>query len=167
MVEVLETKKNNHSHTGPIALFLLSVFILACTLGEGLGGSWGSNEACNKYLGCTSGFFGYDAVEHFIFGVAVVWIIVWLFQRFPQFSLLHNKRWKNILIIIALVVFVGVIWEFLECAHDYFRLSILHQALLNWKLHINSLDQPTNLDTMGDMFFGLLGSTLSLFFVGL
>ena len=66
--------------------------------------------------------------------------------------------------LIAIVSFFSIMWELGECAHDYFRLEILHQNLLNLRLQINLLDQPSNLDTMGDLTFGLLGALISAFF---
>ena len=164
MFENFELKKNTYSHSFILATIATTVFILVCIFGEGISGSFGSNPSCYKYLGCTEGFFGYDAVEHFLFGIAAIWILVWIFQKFPQHSILNNKRWKNVLILLALVAFISVAWEFLEASHDAFRVDILHQTLVNWRLHINTLDQPTNLDTMGDLFFSLFGSMVALFF---
>ena len=69
------------------------------------------------------------------------------------------------MIVVALIVFVSVLWELLEFAHDTIRIDIFHQALVNWSLHINFLDQPTNADTMGDLTFGLFGSILTLLFI--
>ena len=159
-----ESPKSAHPYAAIWATVFTSIFIIVCIFGEGWGGSFGANGACSPYMGCTAGFFGYDAIEHFLFGISAIWILIWVFQKFPQYSVLGEKRWKNILILIALVVLISVFWEFLECAHDYFRLEVLHQPLLNLKLHINYLDQPTNLDTMGDLTFGLVGAVVALFF---
>ena len=148
-----------------IAIIAISLFLIACIFGEGLGGSLGLNQTCLKYFGCSIGFFGYDAFEHFLFGISATFILIWFFQRFPTYSLLNTKRWKNILIIIILVMFISVIWEFTELIHDIFRSDFLNQILLNQKLHINLLDQPNNIDTMGDLFFSLFGSTIPLFFI--
>jgi len=164
MLENFESKNNTCSRMAVLATVATTIFFVVCIFGEGMGGSLGSNPSCYKYLGCTTGFFGYDAIEHLLYGIAATWVLVWIFEKFPQHSLLHTKRWKNVLIIIVLVVFFSVIWEFVECAHDYFRLDILHQSLINLRLHVNYLDQPTNLDTMGDLAFGLCGSVVALFF---
>jgi len=93
--------------------------------------------------------------------------LVWFFFFFTEYSILSNKRWKNFLIILSTIALLAVGWELLECAHDVFRLSILHEHLLNLKLHINLLDQPNNLDTMGDLFFELFGSIITLSLVKL
>lgn len=147
-----------------LAASATAVFLLACVFGEGLGGSWGSNTACSPIFGCTSGFFGFDAVEHFLFGVAAAWILVWIFKARPRFSLLHGTRWKNVLTVVAIVALVSVGWEHLEMLHDLFRTDILHQSLVNFRLHINLLDQPTNLDTLGDLFFAIVGSFIASLF---
>ncbi len=126
------------------------------------------NGSCMKYLGCIDGFFGFDAVQHFLFGIALLFTIFWLCKRYPEYSILpedKNKRWKTALTLIAYVVFISVLWEFLECAHDYYNVSLLHQDFFNYTLHIdiNYLDQPTNLDTMGDLFFSAVGTIVALF----
>ena len=165
MIESQDVQKNTYSRNYVLAIITTTIFLILCILGEGLGGSLGSNPMCYKYLGCTEGFFGYDAIEHLFFGISAVWIISWIFQKYPKYSLLHGKRWKNVLTIIALIMLVSVAWEFFECAMDSFKVDILHQTLVDWKLHINLLNQPTNIDTMGDLTFSLLGSTASLLFI--
>lgn len=148
-----------------LAVFTTTVFLITCIFGEGLGGSLGLNQSCLKYLGCSIGFFGYDALEHFLFGVSATFIIIWIFKTFPQHSFFSTKKWKNILTIIVLVMFISVIWEFIEFFHDIFRFDIFDKFLINQKLNINLLDQPNNIDTMGDLFFSLCGSVIPLFFI--
>jgi len=156
-------KNYKYSSIAFIALSVTVVFFVLCLLGEVLG-NWGSNLVCYKYLGCTDGFFGYDAIEHLFFGLALVLVIIWFCKKFPLYSILNDKRWKTVFILIASAALISLIWEFFECAHDAFRISILHETLFNFRLHINSLDQPTNIDTMGDFAFSLLGSILAVFF---
>ena len=150
-----------------IVLITTSVYLVSIAFGQGILGNLGINSQCYKYLGCNLGFFGYDAIEHFLFGVAIVWVLVWFFQKYPKFSLFDNKRWKNIFIIITLIALISVVWALLKFTHDAIRINILHQTLVNWKLHINFLDQPSNANTMGDFFFNLFGAVISLFFVKL
>ena len=50
-----------------------------------------------------------------------------------------------------------------ECARDAIRLDVLHEHLLNFRLHINLLEQPSNLDTMGDLTSALVGAVMGLF----
>ena len=163
MFKNFKFKKNNYSHIGILAIISTTIFFIAFIFGEGIGSNLGLNQSCSPYLGCASGFFGFDAVEHFIAAVAEVFVLLWIFKKFPKYSLLNDKRWKNILMFIALVALIGVLWEFVECAHDLFRSNILHEVLVNRRLHINLLDQPNNIDTMGDLFFGLLGAIVALF----
>ena len=123
---------------------------------------WAGNATCSKYLGCVAGFFGYDAFEHFFFGILCVLIIIWFCEHFPKYSVLTKTNWKDVIIIISLVAFVAVFWEIVECAHDALRVDVLHESLRNFSLHLNLLDQPTNLDTMGDIVFSLLGSIVAI-----
>ena len=164
MTENLGTSYRKISKNAVYASVSSLIFLATCILGEGLGGSLGSNPMCYKYLGCTTGFAGYDAVEHFLFGIAAVFILIWFFEKFSKYSLLFAERSKSILMIVALIMFVSGLWEFFEFSFDVVRVDILHQALINWKLHINLLSQPTNTDTMGDLFFAFTGSTISSFF---
>ena len=125
--------------------------------------AWAGNTACLKYIGCTQGFLGYDAFEHLFFGIAVTLLIVFLSKRFSRLSVLENKKWKSFLVIIGIVMLVAILWEVIECVHDAIRLDVLHESLLNFRLHINLLDQPTNLDTMGDLTFTLIGAIIGFF----
>ena len=163
MLKFFKLEKSKYSNIAIMAIISTAVFFIAFIFGEGWGGSLGLNNSCTSLLGCSAGFFGFDAVEHFISGIAITSILLFIFKKYPQYSLLNDKRWKNILTILALVAFAGVLWEFIECAHDLFRSNVLNQVLINRKLHLNLLDQPNNIDTMGDLFFSLLGSTISLF----
>ena len=166
MVEKQEIKRCIPSKLAVFASILTVVYLIINILGEReFGGSLAMNPSCYKYLGCTSGFLGYDAIEHFMFGVAGTTVLVYLLRKFPDHSILSNKRWKNFLMIVSIIVLISVLWEFVEFGHDTIRVDIFHQPLVNWKLNINYLDQPTNADTMGDMFFGLIGSILTLLFV--
>ena len=119
------------------------------------------NSTCSKLLGCVEGFAGYDAFEHMFFGIVAALAIVWLCEHFPKHSILHDKRWKSVLTVIAIVALASVVWEMAECAHDAIRIDILHEHLRGF--HLNLLDQPTNLDTMGDLTFALLGGFIGLF----
>jgi hypothetical protein len=124
---------------------------------------WTNSGVCSPYLGCGSGFFGYDAFQHLFSGILIAFTIIWLCTRFPKYSVLHSKPWKTALTVIAIAALIAVLWEVAECAHDMYRIAILHEDLLNYKLHINLLDQPTNLDTMGDLCFNIAGSIIGFF----
>jgi len=146
-----------------IQLFSISTIWLCVTLLGEFVFPWAGNATCSIYLGCVEGFAGYDAFEHLFFGIAAALAIVWLSQRFPEYSILHSEAWKTALTVIATIALIAVLWEMLECAHDALRLNLLHEPLRNIRLHINLLDQPTNLDTMGDLTFSLVGSVIGFF----
>ena len=154
-------KFKSYTSYGLGASVIVSIIVWCSTNAAGQMFGLALNSACYKYLGCTSGFAGYDAVEHFSFGIALLFSIIWLCRKYPKYSILTDTRWKNVLTLIS------ILWEFGECAHDYFRLDILGEHLRDIKLHTNYLDQPTNLDTMGDIFFSMLGFIISMFSVKL
>jgi hypothetical protein len=129
-------------------------------LGEFITG-WATNNYCYYYLGCNEGFFGYDAVEHFLFGFALAFTLLWLSGLFPKFSLISGSRSRTILTIVAHVALAAVVWEMFECAWDQYRITILHETLFNFKLHIDQLAQSSNLDTMGDISFSLFGALIA------
>ena len=60
---------------------------------------------------------------------------------------------------IALVA--AVVWEIGKCFRDAYLLDIAHERLLDLGRHVNYLAQPSNIDTMGDLSFGLFGSFLA------
>lgn len=155
-----------YSRTAILALVGLIIYCIAVGFGDLISGL-GANGECSKYFGCITGFFGYDAVEHFVTGLASVWILVWLCRRFPKYSILQSEKFKSVLFILSFIMLCAVIWEFVECAHDIVRQSVFHEVLFNRRLHIDLLDQPTNLDTMGDLSFNMLGSIIALFFADL
>ena len=108
-------------------------------------------------FGCNVGFFGYDAGVHFVSGVAEATLIVWLMRRFSSLSLFHDRFWKNFLMIVAIVALVGCLWEIGEFGRDQFRMGVLHENLTS----PNTLDQPNNNDTMGDLTFSILGAVIA------
>ncbi len=145
-----------------IMLAFIGIVWLALTIfGEFIYGA--GNSTCSKLLGCVEGFGGYDAFEHLFFGVVLVLAIAWLSEHFPKLSLRSDRRWKTALTFIAIVALASVLWEMGECARDAIRLDVLHEHLLNFRLHINLLEQPSNLDTMGDLTSALVGAVMGLF----
>ena len=143
------------------ASILSLLYLLAAYLGE-VYPNLEANSKCFRYFGCNKGFFGYDAFVHLIFGALFVFIVIWIFIKFPMISLMQKVPWKTILFVLAISALVSVVWELVESFHDVFRIKILHESLYSLRLQTNSLDQPSNLDTMGDIFFGLLGSSIAL-----
>jgi hypothetical protein len=137
-----------------------AVWLVLTVLGEFITG-WATNNICYRYLGCNDGFFGYDAMEHLLFGFALLMCMLWLADRFPPLSLIARKRIKTIVTLIAYVALTAVIWEMFECAWDQYRVVILHETLFSFKLHIDALSQSSNLDTMGDISFSLFGALIA------
>jgi hypothetical protein len=146
-----------------VAVSLL-IYAAADLAGE-IVGHLGGNYQCLPFFGCTSGFFGFDAFEHFLSGFVFTIMLALIFRRYPRISPLSglDAKWKQIFGLVATVAFIAVCWEFLECAHDVFRLIVLHEPLYSVKFHIDLLDQPSNLDTMGDLAFNVLGSIIAAF----
>ncbi len=142
-----------------MALMALIVFLAMSLAGE-YTQSIAGNGICSRVLGCIQGFFGYDAYEHILGGIATAWIFASLWLLSPRGSFFSDTFWKNVLMLVAFSSLVFVGWEILECVHDYFRIEVLHEQLFIFRLHINYLDQPTNLDTMGDITFSLAGSII-------
>ena len=116
---------------------------------------------CFSYVGCNSGFFGYDAFVHFCAGVAGTLFFVWLCRTYPSIDILPATRRGRLLVIFASVMLCGFFWELLEFSGDLISVHILHLSVL----HPNNLSQPTNADTMGDMSFNGLGSLVALLFL--
>ena len=120
------------------------------------------NTSCVKLLGCGSGFFGYDALEHFFWGFLAVAFIIRICIKFPSLNLLHNDAlWKNVLLLLALLTLVSVGWELLEYARDHIMTRFAFFNNLAF-LKPHSLAQPSNVDTMGDLTFDLLGGALGI-----
>ncbi len=147
---------------GIVLLTLWLMWFFMTLMGEFMY-AWGGNATCSVYIGCVAGFFGYDALEHLCSGAAMALTFIWLSLRYPTYSIIQHNVWKTVLMIIATATFVAVLWEIGECAHDLVRLDVFHQPLYNIRLHVNLLDQPTNLDTMGDLIFNHIGSIIALF----
>ena len=153
--------KKLRSHLMVTGVLFLIWFVMS-VVGEN-GSLWAGNNTCDKYLGCVDGFFGYEAFEHILFGITGSIIVMRICALFPKYSILHPQKWKNILMVVSIVMLVSVFWEMIECAHDVFRVYALHESLLNFRKDVNLLDQPSNLDTMGDLTFAFLGSVVGFF----
>ncbi len=121
-----------------------------------------ANSECFKYLGCNVGFFGYDAIIHFLGGAFEVLLVIWLCQKFPRWNILHEDSiWKDIVVLIAAVALLAVGWELWEFSVDHFRMDILHENIA----YPNHMAQPSNSDTMGDFTFGLTGALIGALLV--
>ncbi|MBX4209197.1 hypothetical protein KW799_00655 [Candidatus Parcubacteria bacterium] len=133
----------------------ISLFILMSLGSKPFG--WMRNAACLPHLGCNTGFFGYDALTHFVGGVALAIGLAWIIRRYPRLHIFHREFLKNVFVILAVAALIGVLWELLEYGFDYVRIVFFHMNLAS----PNQMAQAGNSDTMGDLFFGLLGSFIA------
>ena len=138
IVSAFAMKFSRFGHERRLTLFLAAatvVWFLLTVLGEFITG-WATNNICYTYLGCNDGFFGYDAMEHLLFGFALLTFMLWLGRRFPSFSLIAHTRIKTIVTLLAYVAFAAVIWEMFECGWDQYRVVILHETLFSFKFKL-------------------------------
>ncbi len=117
-----------------------------------------ANDKCFSILRCNAGFFGYDGLQHLLSGFGIGTFIIFLARLFPAHNVLHAKFWRSFLVIVALVVLVSFVWEMGEMLSDQFSIRILHENILV----PNNMEQPSNIDTMGDMSFSLVGGMLAI-----
>jgi predicted membrane protein len=141
--------------------FISAVWLFLTLVGEFVF-TWAGNATCSKYLGCVEGFAGYDAFEHLFFGVAGALAILWFCERYPAYSILPKQRWKAFIIVVSLIALAAICWEIFEYIQDTVELDIFHIHLVDWRLHIDNLEQASNSDTMGDLTFALFGSIAGL-----
>jgi hypothetical protein len=150
---------NNDSTKQSILGFVLVavvILFLLASLGGNLSGLM-NNDACYTYLGCNAGFFGYDAIVHMVSGVMNIFILIYIMRTWPKFNFLTGSYWKNMLILVAFALVIGLCWEWGEFAADHFKMIVLHMNIIN----PNRQYQPSNGDTMGDLFFGGIGATIT------
>ena len=155
-------QENTGVSLGPLLISTLLLFAALELVGEVWDGGQINNAYCFHLLGCNAGFFGYDAVMHFVSGILEVSFFLWLARRSVSWNLFKGGFWQNVLIMVALVALVSVSWEILEFGYDSFRVDILHHNLL---LPTNHYTQPSNADTVGDLLAGLLGGITTLVFL--
>ncbi len=145
------------SRLGIVLMVLLPIYIFALLSGD----FWFhlmSNDKCYTYLGCNAGFFGYDALVHFLSGIIIAVSLLLIRHYYPEAAAFSHKKWMQALVIMGIAALIGVVWEILEFSYDHFRMDILHINLI----YPNLLAQPSNSDTMGDLTFGLLGVLITL-----
>jgi hypothetical protein len=116
-----------------------------------------SNQRCLAFFGCNVGFFGYDALEHFLMGVLQIFIILFVSAAYPRCNTLAETKLKRALVLLAYAALIAFLWELGEYSFDALRLRIFHEQLV----HPNLLWQSSDSDTMGDMTFAFLGSLLA------
>ncbi len=121
-----------------------------------------ANGLCFRTLGCNNGFFGYDALVHFSGGFLEAASIFFLANTYPTISpfVRAEEKYaciKNFIIFLGMLAVLGYGWELIEFIFDQVRMGIFHMQLLV----PNELAQPTNADTMGDIFFGICGGVFN------
>jgi uncharacterized membrane protein YjdF len=116
------------------------------------------NARCFEYLGCNAGFLGYDATVHFFGGVFEAILIVWIGEKYLHLKILHDRFWKNALLMVMAVAFFAAVWEIYEFVLDNFAAYFFNHV----PSLFNELAQPGNGDTVGDMMFGILGAVVGV-----
>ena len=139
-------------------IFVVIFLILSVFLGT-FGPQLMIDGKCYPFLGCNSGFFGYDALVHFISGIMDAALIIFLFKKFSSTNLFNGNFHKNLIIIVSIVISISFLWEVIEFSHDQLRMKVLNIDLVS----LNKLDQPSNEDTMGDITFSIIGATITAF----
>jgi hypothetical protein len=92
----------------------------------------------------------YDMPMHFLGGFWVAVVFAYLNLKFG-FGIFKEKKFLlNLILIISFVALIGVFWEFFEFFSDFFQNS----------MDISKMAQLGTADTMGDLFFDLLGGTV-------
>lgn len=93
----------------------------------------------------------FDSPMHFLGGVSMAMTAYFLLQiAEEQKWLVIKKKTVSLLLIILFAVFMAVVWEFHEFLMDQF-----------FDTHM----QPSNFDTMKDLFLGMFGSFLAGIFL--
>jgi uncharacterized membrane protein YjdF len=113
---------------------------------------------CVAFFGCYNGFFGYDAFVHLSSGAMFVFFIIWLGEKHPRFRVISGNFWKSAVIIVALCVSIGTVWEMIEFGLDHARVGFLHQRFFG----TDEMQQSSNSDTMGDETFNLIGGIVAV-----
>lgn len=88
-----------------------------------------------------------DIPMHFLGGVFIGMIFLWLFKKFFGYLDIHNRFLVLTVLLLGFVTLAGVFWEFYEFLYDLFISS------REWGIFTNQGVQ----DTISDLFFDILG----------
>ena len=99
-----------------------------------------------------------DTLVHFWWAVTLGLVVYWLIERFPGHVDLGKNLLVTVLVGLSLAALGGVLWEFGEFIYDFISNLYSH----NPKPVQFGLD-----DTLGDMFFNLLGGAAVAIFAWL
>jgi len=92
-------------------------------------------------------FLWIDIPMHFLGGVLAAVIFIWLCEKFPGHFNLSRNFFVTALAVLSFTALVGVLWEFSEFVYDVVISSRGWGALASQGVR----------DTIGDLFFDLLG----------
>lgn len=90
-----------------------------------------------------------DIPLHFLGGFWSAVVLAWLNLKFNLRFFEGRKFLWNFVLILSFVALIGVLWEFFEFSWDF----------LSNSMDVSKIAQPGLADTMGDLFFDLLGGT--------
>jgi hypothetical protein len=88
-----------------------------------------------------------DIPLHFLGGLWAAVFFAWLSLKFNLRFFEGRKFLWNFVLALSFVALIGVLWEFFEFSYDFFSNS----------MDVSKIAQPGLADTMGDLFFDLLG----------
>ena len=92
----------------------------------------------------------FDYIPHFFAGFWLIFAIILLSERYRLLDISMFKPITAIIILVSIVMFFGVLWEFFEYGLDAVSFS--------QKGEIFEI-QPTREDILTDLFFDLLGAS--------
>ncbi|MBI2506913.1 MAG: hypothetical protein HYW00_02140 [Candidatus Colwellbacteria bacterium] len=100
-----------------------------------------------------------DIPQHFLGGVLAALIFFWIHYAYPRFFKLIPGNLAPSILVLSWTAFLGVLFEFAEFAYDLIFFNF-------WKI----ADFPSQLglrDTMGDLFFDIIGGLALAIFMSL
>ena len=143
---------------GPLLLAGIATSLLLEFMGE-VYPDWIANPLCFRYLGCNAGFLGYDALIHFCSGIAETLTLFWAAANFSKFDMFRSASLaQSVVYMLGIIGLISIGWELIEFSYDGIRMVFFHINLLV----PNTLSQPSNADTVGDLVCGLVGALFTL-----
>ena len=100
-----------------------------------------------------------DIPQHFFGGVFAALIFYWITYRFPRFFKLIPSFPVPLILVLSWTAFLGVLFEFTEFIYDLVIFDSLSLGNFPTQLGVR--------DTMGDLFFDLIGGLFLAIFMRL
>lgn len=100
-----------------------------------------------------------DIPQHFFGGVFAALIFYWITYRFPRFFKLIPSFPVPLILVLSWTAFLGVLFEFTEFIYDLVVFDSLSLGNFPTQLGVR--------DTMGDLFFDLIGGLFLAIFMRL